>query len=98
VSHGVHATALVGVSVFLGMAGYHWIAELSWIDSFLNASMLLAGMGPVGELHTNAAKLVAGLFALYSGLGVIAAAALLLLPVFHRLLHYFHWERGQRPS
>jgi hypothetical protein len=90
----MHATALVAISGLLGMAGYHWIAGFGWVDAFLNASMLLGGMGPVGELHSDAAKLFAGVFALYSGLVFIAAAALLLVPVFHRVLHFFHWERS----
>lgn len=87
-----YATILVGVSVLLGMGGYHWIAHYSWIDSFLNACMLLGGMGPIGDLPTDAAKLFAGFFALYSGLVFLAVTALGLAPVFHWVLHRFHWE------
>jgi len=90
---GRHAAAIVALSVLVGMAGYHWIAQVSWIDAFLNSCMLLAGMGPVGDLPTSAGKLFAGLFALYSGLVFLAVAALLMVPVFHRVLHHFHWER-----
>ena len=80
------------------MAGYHWIAHFSWVDSFLNACMLLGGMGPVGDtpLPNVSAKIFAGLFALYAGLVFLASAALLLTPVFHRVLHRFHWELAQR--
>lgn len=88
----VYAALLVAASLLLGMAGYHWIAGYAWVDSFLNASMLLGGMGPIGELHTDAAKLFAGWFALYSGLVFLAVTALGLAPVFHWVLHRFHWE------
>ena len=93
-----YATALVGVSVVLGMAGYHWIARFSWVDSFLNACMLLGGMGPVGELPNGASKIFAGLFALYSGLVFLACALFLLTPVFHRVLHKFHLEQSKEPK
>lgn len=80
------------------MAGYRWIAHFSWIDSFLNACMLLGGMGPVSDtpLPNDRAKIFAGIFALYAGLVFLASAALLLTPVFHRVLHRFHWELTQR--
>jgi hypothetical protein len=64
---GGYATTLVAASVFIGLVGYHWIAGFSWVDSFLNACMLLGGMGPVGELNGTGAKIFAGIFALYSG-------------------------------
>lgn len=87
-----YATALVAASVLLGMAGYHWIASYAWIDAFLNACMLLGGMGPVGELPNDGAKLFAGAFALYSGLVFLVVTVLTLTPVFHWVLHRFHWE------
>lgn len=90
--HGGYATGLIAVSAFVGTVGYHSLAKFSWIDSFLNACMLLGGMGPVGDLPNSAAKLFAALFALYSGLVFLVAAGLLLAPVFHRVLHRFHWE------
>jgi hypothetical protein len=90
--HGSYALLLIGVSLLLGMGGYHWIAHFSWIDAFLDACMLLGGMGPVGPLPSDGAKLFAGLFALYSGLVFLAVTALVLTPVFHRVLHRFHWE------
>ena len=93
---GAYAGVLVTFSVVLGMAGYHWIAGFTWIDSYLNACMLLGGMGPVGDLPNNPAKVFAGLFALYSGLMFLVVTALLLTPVFHRVLHRFHWDQATR--
>ncbi|HET9160133.1 MAG TPA: hypothetical protein VFN88_05930 [Caulobacteraceae bacterium] len=81
---------LVAISLAVGMVGYHDLAGLNWIDSFLNASMILGGMGPLAELHTNGAKVFAGLYALYSGLFLILVAGLILAPALHRLLHRLH--------
>ncbi|MFO1369980.1 MAG: hypothetical protein U1F46_13380 [Marinagarivorans sp.] len=83
---------LLAVSLMLGMLGYVSCEGLSWIDAFLNAAMLLGGMGPVNPPQSWAGKLFAGLFALYAGLVFIVAAALLFTPVLHRLLHHFHWD------
>ena len=90
--HGRYAALLIGMSLLVGMVGYHSLAGMGWVDSFLNASMLLGGMGPVGDIPTTAGKIFAGVFALYSGLLFLAVAVLLLTPVFHRLMHKFHWE------
>ena len=90
-----HWLAAFGVLAFGlggGILGYHYIAGLSWIDSLLNASMILGGMGPVGELHTVNGKLFAGMYALYSGLIVIVAIGIMAAPIFHRFLHRFHME------
>ena len=65
---------------------------MTWIDAFVNAAMILGGMGPVGELHTNAGKLFAGIYALYCGLIVIISMSILIAPIFHRFLHLFHLE------
>ncbi len=86
------SAVLVAAALFIGVAGYHWIAGFGWVDSILNASMILGGMGPVGELHTNAAKLFASAYALFSGLVFIAAMGVVLAPVFHRIIHKFHVE------
>jgi hypothetical protein len=91
---GGFALALILVSLFAGMLGYRTLERLSWVDAFLNASMLLGGMGPVNAPHTGAGKLFAGLYALYCGLAVIFVAGLLLAPVLHRFLHKFHIQRG----
>jgi hypothetical protein len=87
-----YATGLVAVSLVIGMSGYHWIAHFGWVDAFLDTCMLLGGMGPVGVLTGDGAKLFAGVFALYSGLVFLIVTALALTPVFHRVLHRFHWE------
>ena len=76
----------------IGVLGYHGLAHLSWIDSLLNASMILAGMGPVDPLPTSAAKLFASFYALFSGLAFIGIVSVLLAPFVHRLLHRFHAE------
>lgn len=87
--------ALVAGSLLIGMAGYRLLEGLSWIDAFLNASMLLGGMGPVNLPASFGGKLFAGLYALYCGLIVIFIAGLLLAPVAHRVLHKFHLESGK---
>src|ERR1044071_10009995 len=84
----VAAITLV-LSLGIGMAGYHFIADLKWIDAFLNASMLLAGMGPVAELRTDGAKLFAGAYAIYCGVVFIATIGLVLAPVGLHVLHKF---------
>lgn len=86
------AAVLIAISLALGMVGYHIFESLNWIDSFLNASMLLGGMGPVDMPNTNMGKLFAGLYALYSGLVVILVAGIILAPIAHRTLHRFHLE------
>jgi hypothetical protein len=90
--HGLLAGALLLVSLGLGMAGYMWLAGMGAVDAFLNAAMLLGGMGPVGDLHGTAAKMFAGLFAIYAGVVFIATAGILIAPVAHRLLHTFHLD------
>ncbi|HEX5806344.1 MAG TPA: hypothetical protein VFY31_08430 [Macromonas sp.] len=89
---GVVALALVAVSLSIGMAGYRFFEGLSWIDAFLDAAMLLGGMGPVHTPVTFGGKLFAGLYALYCGLAVILVAGVILAPLAHRILHRFHME------
>lgn len=86
------ATVFIGISLLTGMAGYHWLENLTWVDAYVNASMILSGMGPLDAPKTESGKLFAGTYALYSGLAVILAASLLLTPVVHRMLHKFHLE------
>jgi hypothetical protein len=74
------------------MAGYVAFEKLSWVDAFLNASMLLGGMGPVNAPQTEAGKLFAGFYALYAGLVFVVTAALVFTPVLHRVIHRFHWD------
>lgn len=76
----------------IGMAGYHGLEGLSWMDSFLNAAMILSGMGPANALHTPSGKLFAGCYAIFSGVVFITMAAVLLAPMIHRFLHRFHLE------
>ena len=83
---------VIVASLALGMAGYRVTEGMDWLDAFLNASMILGGMGPVDTLHTAAGKLFAGFYALYSGLVLVFTAGLLLAPFVHRLLHRFHLE------
>jgi len=90
--HLLLALLAIGVALGIGVIGYHCIGGLSWIDSLLNASMILGGMGPVDPLHSSAAKLFASFYALFSGLAFIGIASLMVAPFAHRLLHRFHIE------
>ncbi len=84
------AIGLLVVALFIGVGGYHLIAGLDWIDSLLEASMILGGMGTINPLTTTGAKLFASVYALFSGVVFIALMGLLLTPMVHRLLHKFH--------
>src|SRR5262249_22034555 len=90
------ALSLIFVSLLAGMSGYHFLEDLPWIDAFLNAAMILGGMGPVAPIQSFGGKLFAGFYALYSGLVVIVAAGVIFAPVFHRMIHKFHAEAGGR--
>ena len=92
VRHGLVALAVMGAGLGLGVFGYHYLAGLQWIDSLLNASMILGGMGPVNPLQTNAGKIFASLYALYSGIILLASVGILVTPIFHRFMHRFHLE------
>jgi hypothetical protein len=91
-SHLVAACALLIASLGLGMVGYINLEHLSMVDAFLNAAMLLGGMGPVNAPQTEAGKLFAGFYALYAGLVFVVTAALVFTPMLHRLLHKFHLD------
>ena len=90
------AFALVLVSLGIGMAGYHFFENLSWLDAFLNAAMILSGMGPVAAIQTTGGKLFAGCYALFSGLALITTVAVVFAPLFHRFLHKFHLDTEAR--
>lgn|SRR5262245_29119373 len=92
--HFLFALGLLILSLGVGMEGYMRYVGPDGYDAFLFASMLLGGMGPVGDIATPAAKIFAGLYALYSGLVFLVVVAILLGPVVHRALHRFHWEEG----
>lgn len=89
---GAIVAGVITFSLFVGSAGYHYLGDLPWIDSLLNASMILAGMGPVDPLKTAPAKLFATFYALYSGVAFLTIMAVLMAPLLHRLLHKFHME------
>ena len=93
--HGTVATGIIGVSLLAGMIGFHVTEGYNWTDSYLNAAMLLGGMGQVGVIATESGKLFAGTYALYAGLVVIVAMGLMLAPVVHRVLHVYHWEEDR---
>ena len=76
-----------------GMAVYHWVEGLSWSDAFLNAAMLLGGMGPVNPIHTELGKWLVGAYALFAGVIFLVLAGVMLAPVMHHVLHAFHLER-----
>jgi hypothetical protein len=86
------AALIVLLSLAIGAAGYHWTEHLPWIDAVLNASMILTGMGPVDTLHTEAGKLFASAYALFSGVVFLTMIAVLFAPLLHRFLHRFHLE------
>jgi hypothetical protein len=90
------AGALVCVSLLVGILGYHQFAGLGWVDSFYSASMIMSGMGPTEPLATSRAKIFAGLYALYSGLVLIAATGVILSPFMNRVLHLFHAEHDPK--
>lgn len=90
--HAAAALAVVLVSLLVGVAGYVYFEHLSWLDGFLNAAMLLGGMGPVESPQTAGGKLFAGLYALYAGMVFLVVVAIALAPVVHRVLHTFHIE------
>jgi hypothetical protein len=84
--------AIVVLSLAGGMAGYHCLEGMPWVDAFANAAMILSGMGPLEPMKTTAGKFFAGCYALYSGLALITIAAITFSPVVHRFLHRFHLE------
>jgi hypothetical protein len=98
-SHASLVVALLVVSLAIGMVGFHAIEDMSWLDAFFNASMLLGGMGPVFEHPlSDGGKLFGGFYALYCGLVVIAAMGIMLAPVVHRVMHRLHWEDSGEPA
>lgn len=85
------------IAVGIGIFGYHFIGRLPWVDAFLNASMILAGMGPVDQLKTTGAKMFASFYALFSGLVFIALMGIVLAPWAHRVLHRLHLDENDEP-
>src|SRR5262245_28569930 len=95
VRHGTAVVPLAAIALLIGMSIYHFVEGLAWPDSFLNAAMLLGGMGPVDPLRTTAGKWLAGLYALFAGVVFLVLAGVMLAPVFHHVLHKFHLETGK---
>jgi hypothetical protein len=94
--HAAVGLGLAAVSLGIGMAGYAYFEHLEWRDAFLNAAMLLGGMGPVHNPATPGGKLFAGCYALYSGLVFLITVGIVLVPVVHRLIHRFHLQDEKR--
>lgn len=90
VRHFLFGVLTITAADGIGIIGYHVLGGLGWIDSFLNASMILGGMGPVDELTSSAAKVFAGCYALFSGLVFIAIMSIVLAPWVHRMIHVMH--------
>jgi hypothetical protein len=94
--HAAMALAVVSVSLAIGVCGYRYLGGLGWVDSLLNASMILGGMGPVDILQSRKAKLFAAFYALFSGIVFLGVAGIMLAPIAHRVLHYLHLEESDR--
>src|SRR6267154_3623323 len=86
------AFAILFASLAAGMGGYHFLEGMPWLDAFVNAAMILSGMGPVGQLQTASGKIFAGCYALFSGLAFISSIGVVFAPMFHRFIHKFHLE------
>ena len=90
--HALVSTAVIVFSLGIGTLGYRATAQLGWLDAFMNASMILTGMGPIAPMVTPGAKLFASFYALYSGIVFLAVSGIVLAPFLHRMLHRFHLE------
>lgn len=84
------AAIILAISLLIGVVGYHSLAKLSWVDSLLNASMILGGMGPVDTLKTDGAKIFASGYAIFSGIAFLSVVGVVLAPILHRFMHRFH--------
>lgn len=87
--------AIIAVSLVIGMMGYHHFEKMDWVDAYVNAAMILSGMGPVTTLDTDAGKIFAGTYALFSGIVFLVVIAVIFAPVVHRYLHKFHMEEAK---
>ena len=97
-AHFAIAATVIGGSLLIGVLGYRFAAGLGWVDSILNASMILAGMGPVDVMPNDGAKLFSAGYALMSGLVFIAVSGIVISPMLHRVLHRFHVEKDDEPA
>lgn len=96
--HGLVAFLLLFLSLTIGICGYHFTENLGWLDSLLNAAMILGGMGPVNALQTDAGKVFASFYALFSGIAFLASSGILITPIVHRFLHHLHLEASDQKS
>ena len=94
--HMFFGISVISVCLFIGVAGYHFIDGVPWIDALHNASMILSGMGPVVEIKSNAGKIFSSFFALFSGVMFITTVGIILAPVIHRFFHKLHLDRELR--
>jgi FtsH-binding integral membrane protein len=90
--YGLFALGLVTISVVIGVVGYHHFGQISWLDSFHMACMILTGMGPVAEMKSATAKIFSSIYALYSGVAFLSITAVFFAPIIHRILHILHVE------
>ena len=96
--YGLFALGLILFSVLLGTVGYHYFGQISWLDSFYMACMILTGMGPVAEMNSSSAKVFSSIYALYSGVAFLSITAVFFAPIIHRLLHILHVEQDDEEN
>ena len=94
--YGGYSFLLIGFSLGLGVMGYHYFNNLSWLDALLNASMILTGMGPVDPMINDSAKWFASLYAIFSGVAFLSTVAVFLSPAVHRFLHKLHIDNENK--
>ncbi len=92
------ASGIAGITLVVGMCGYRFFENMPWPDAFANSSMILAGMGPLGNLNTTGGKIFAGCYALFCGLIFFTVITILLAPVFHRFIHKFHLDASKQKN
>lgn len=96
--HAAVAAATLAVALAVGMAGYHFFEDESWLDAYADAAMILSGMGPLGPLKTRAGKLFAGSYAIFSGVIFLTSIGVFIAPIGHRLFHNFHLKLEAEPK
>lgn len=94
-THSLLSVVVLGGSMLIGMVGYHFLEDLGWIDSYVNAAMILSGMGPLDPIKTTAGKIFAGTYSLFSGVIFLTTVGFFLMPAIHRFLHKCHLESAR---